>query len=73
MSSAKVGALWQLRYCKRIWFDDLICFHAGLIIGAEGRPSVSAMGLETLPNAPRFDLEESRKIGPDTLQIWTRR
>ena len=53
--------------------DDLICFHAGLIIGAEGRPSVSAMGLETLPNAPRFDLEESRKIGPDTLQIWTRR
>ena len=52
--------------------DELICFHAGLTIGAEGRPGVGAMGLETLSEAQRFALRLNRSIGPDSLQIWQR-
>jgi diaminohydroxyphosphoribosylaminopyrimidine deaminase/5-amino-6-(5-phosphoribosylamino)uracil reductase len=31
------------------------------------------MGLDALAEAPRFDLVETRPIGPDVLHRWLRR
>ena len=52
--------------------DQLIGFTAGLALGAEGRPSLSAMGVERLADAPRFELCETRAVGNDVLHIWRR-
>lgn len=52
--------------------DDLVGFTAGLVIGAEGHPSIGAMGLATLAEAPRFQLRETRQIGADVLHHWER-
>ena len=52
--------------------DQLIGFTAGLTIGAEGLPSVGALGLFQLAQARRFTLKESRAVGPDVLSIWIR-
>ncbi|WP_422074586.1 bifunctional diaminohydroxyphosphoribosylaminopyrimidine deaminase/5-amino-6-(5-phosphoribosylamino)uracil reductase RibD [Sulfitobacter geojensis] len=52
--------------------DDLVGFTAGVVIGAEGLPGIGAMGLARLSEAPRFVLRESRVVGPDVLQVWTR-
>ncbi len=52
--------------------DELVGFTAGLTIGAEGLPAVGTLGLETLENAPRFDLVEVQAIGPDILHRWAR-
>lgn len=52
--------------------DELIGFTAGLAIGAEGLPSLGAMGLDRLAQAPRFQLAEARPIGADILHRWTR-
>lgn len=53
--------------------DELIGFSAGLAIGAEGLPSVGAMGLGQLAEAPRYVLDELRPVGGDVLQRWVRR
>ncbi|WP_424939682.1 bifunctional diaminohydroxyphosphoribosylaminopyrimidine deaminase/5-amino-6-(5-phosphoribosylamino)uracil reductase RibD [Aliiroseovarius sp. S253] len=53
--------------------DDLVGYGAGLAIGAEGRPSLAAMGLSHLAEAPRFDLVECRDISGDVLHRWTRK
>ena len=50
--------------------DELIGFTAGVMIGAEGQPALGALGLSHLASAPRFDLIESRAIGPDILHRW---
>lgn len=52
--------------------DELIGFTAGLAIGAEGLPSLGAMGLDQLAQAPRFQLSETRQVGADILHRWTR-
>ncbi|MDG1470985.1 MAG: bifunctional diaminohydroxyphosphoribosylaminopyrimidine deaminase/5-amino-6-(5-phosphoribosylamino)uracil reductase RibD [Ascidiaceihabitans sp.] len=52
--------------------DQLVGFTAGLTIGAEGLPSVGALGLSQLAQARRFTLKESRAVGPDVLSIWIR-
>jgi diaminohydroxyphosphoribosylaminopyrimidine deaminase/5-amino-6-(5-phosphoribosylamino)uracil reductase len=52
--------------------DQLIGFTAGLTIGAEGLPSVGALGLSKLRDARRFTLRETRAVGPDVLSIWIR-
>ncbi len=53
--------------------DQLVGFTAGLAIGAEGLPSVGALGLGRLAAARRFDLIETRGIGPDVMHVWRRR
>jgi diaminohydroxyphosphoribosylaminopyrimidine deaminase/5-amino-6-(5-phosphoribosylamino)uracil reductase len=53
--------------------DELIGFTAGLGIGAEGLPSIGALGLGRLAEAPRFDLRETRNLGGDVLHRWTRK
>ncbi|GGL60119.1 bifunctional diaminohydroxyphosphoribosylaminopyrimidine deaminase/5-amino-6-(5-phosphoribosylamino)uracil reductase RibD [Wenxinia marina] len=52
--------------------DRLVTFSAGLVIGAEGTPAVAAMGLDRLGEAPRYDLAETRPVGPDAMQVWHR-
>lgn len=52
--------------------DELVTFHAGLVIGAEGTPAVSVMGLERLADAERFQLVETRAVGTDSLSVWRR-
>ena len=43
----------------------------GVVIGAEGRPALGALGLDRLADAPRFSLENVRQIGGDVVQSWT--
>lgn len=52
--------------------DELIGFSAGLVLGAEGTPSIGAMGIETLASAPRFELIETRRVGADLMHRWAR-
>ncbi|MFW8634367.1 bifunctional diaminohydroxyphosphoribosylaminopyrimidine deaminase/5-amino-6-(5-phosphoribosylamino)uracil reductase RibD [Cribrihabitans pelagius] len=52
--------------------DELIGFTAGLGIGAEGLPSIGALGIGKLAEAPRFELIETRRAGGDILHRWTR-
>lgn len=52
--------------------DELMTFGAGLAVGAEGLPSVGALGLGTLSEAPRFSLIENRTVSGDTMQRWRR-
>jgi diaminohydroxyphosphoribosylaminopyrimidine deaminase/5-amino-6-(5-phosphoribosylamino)uracil reductase len=50
--------------------DEIVGFTAGVMLGAEGTPALGAMGLEALAEAPRFDLVESRPLGPDLMHRW---
>jgi diaminohydroxyphosphoribosylaminopyrimidine deaminase/5-amino-6-(5-phosphoribosylamino)uracil reductase len=52
--------------------DQLIGFTAGLNIGAEGLPGIGALGLDKLHSARRFDLRETRAVGPDVMHVWDR-
>ncbi|WP_424941728.1 bifunctional diaminohydroxyphosphoribosylaminopyrimidine deaminase/5-amino-6-(5-phosphoribosylamino)uracil reductase RibD [Aliiroseovarius crassostreae] len=52
--------------------DELIGFTAGVALGAEGRPSLAAMGITQLTDAPRFRLVETRALGGDVLHRWAR-
>lgn len=52
--------------------DEIVGFTAGLSLGAEGMPSIGAMGLERLANAPRFVLAHSTQVGPDLMHRWVR-
>jgi diaminohydroxyphosphoribosylaminopyrimidine deaminase/5-amino-6-(5-phosphoribosylamino)uracil reductase len=52
--------------------DEVVGFQAGLVLGAEGTPSIGAMGLDRLADAPRFVLQETRAVGADVMHRWTR-
>lgn len=52
--------------------DELVGFSAGLAIGAEGLPSIGALGLGKLSDAPRYRLGEVRQVGADIVHIWQR-
>ncbi|PZO66632.1 MAG: bifunctional diaminohydroxyphosphoribosylaminopyrimidine deaminase/5-amino-6-(5-phosphoribosylamino)uracil reductase RibD [Paracoccus denitrificans] len=50
--------------------DELVGYTAGVVIGAEGLASVGKLSLNRLSDAPRFDLVETRRIGPDVFHRW---
>jgi diaminohydroxyphosphoribosylaminopyrimidine deaminase/5-amino-6-(5-phosphoribosylamino)uracil reductase len=52
--------------------DELVLFSAGMVIGAEGRPVLAALGVERLAHAPRLRLAEERAVGGDVMSRWTR-
>lgn len=52
--------------------DNLVIMSAGKVVGADGLPSVGAMGISALAGARRFDLAEARRVGPDVLHRWVR-
>lgn len=51
--------------------DDLIQISAGSVIGADGIAAIAPLGLKSLAAAPRFRLQDSRTLGPDTISHWT--
>ncbi|XDA96897.1 bifunctional diaminohydroxyphosphoribosylaminopyrimidine deaminase/5-amino-6-(5-phosphoribosylamino)uracil reductase RibD [Sulfitobacter sp. LCG007] len=52
--------------------DEIVGFTAGIVIGAEGLPSIGAMGLGRLSEAPRYRLVSLRDIGGDVMHRWAR-
>ncbi len=52
--------------------DELVCYTAGLVIGAEGLPGVGPIGIEALAAAPRFRRAEVAAVGADTRTRWIR-
>lgn len=52
--------------------DRLVVFTAGLAMGAEGTPSLAAMGVDRLSHAPRFALEQVQSLGGDIMHSWRR-
>ena len=50
--------------------SELICFTAGVAIGEEGISAMGGMGIDTLGEAPRFKLMDSRIIGEDVMHQW---
>ena len=50
--------------------DELVTFTAGMALGAEGQPSLGAMGISALAQAPRFGLAALRAIGGDVMAVW---
>jgi diaminohydroxyphosphoribosylaminopyrimidine deaminase/5-amino-6-(5-phosphoribosylamino)uracil reductase len=52
--------------------DEIVGFTAGIVLGAEGTPSIGAMGLDRLADAPRFNLVETTRVGADIMHRWRR-
>jgi len=52
--------------------DELVVFHAGLALGAEGRAMLGDLGLGRLAEAPRLHLAEARPVGGDLMSRWRR-
>ncbi|WP_298842622.1 bifunctional diaminohydroxyphosphoribosylaminopyrimidine deaminase/5-amino-6-(5-phosphoribosylamino)uracil reductase RibD [uncultured Roseobacter sp.] len=52
--------------------DQLVGYTAGLGIGAEGLPSIGALGLGRLEQAGRYRLVSCATVGEDVLHIWRR-
>ena len=52
--------------------DEMAVFGGGVVLGAEGTPSVGAMGVAALTEAPQFDLVGTRALSGDTLSLWRR-
>jgi diaminohydroxyphosphoribosylaminopyrimidine deaminase/5-amino-6-(5-phosphoribosylamino)uracil reductase len=52
--------------------DRLTSYQAGLMMGADSRSAVAALGLEKLDFAPRFTLVSSRSLGDDVVETWHR-
>ena len=50
--------------------DRLEVFNAGLLLGANGTPSIGPLEFESLADFPRFKQLETRSLGDDTLSIW---
>ena len=53
--------------------DEVVCYTAGLVLGAEAIPAVAALEVAALQLAPRFRLLEATPIGPDLRSRWRRR
>ncbi|WP_424811072.1 bifunctional diaminohydroxyphosphoribosylaminopyrimidine deaminase/5-amino-6-(5-phosphoribosylamino)uracil reductase RibD [Roseococcus sp. YIM B11640] len=52
--------------------DRLVWFHAPGAMGAEGFPSLAAMGVSPLSAMPRFRLLDSRPVGDDIMTEMTK-
>jgi diaminohydroxyphosphoribosylaminopyrimidine deaminase/5-amino-6-(5-phosphoribosylamino)uracil reductase len=52
--------------------DRVTAYQAGLLLGADSRSAVGALGLQKLGFAPRFTLVSSRVAGADVLETWHR-
>jgi diaminohydroxyphosphoribosylaminopyrimidine deaminase/5-amino-6-(5-phosphoribosylamino)uracil reductase len=50
--------------------DEVCWFTAGAAIGVEGAPSIAAMNLVRLADAPRLRLVETELLGNDVLTVW---
>jgi diaminohydroxyphosphoribosylaminopyrimidine deaminase/5-amino-6-(5-phosphoribosylamino)uracil reductase len=53
--------------------DRLALYRAPLLLGADARPAIAALGLEQLAGAPAFRLLEALDLGPDRFELYARR
>ncbi len=53
--------------------DEVVCYTAGLVLGADAIPAIAAIEVAALQLAPRFRLLEATPIGPDLRSRWRRR
>jgi diaminohydroxyphosphoribosylaminopyrimidine deaminase/5-amino-6-(5-phosphoribosylamino)uracil reductase len=53
--------------------DELVCYTAGVVLGAEAIPAVGPLEVTALQLAPRFRLTDTRTVGPDMCSHWRRR
>ncbi|MEZ5778151.1 MAG: bifunctional diaminohydroxyphosphoribosylaminopyrimidine deaminase/5-amino-6-(5-phosphoribosylamino)uracil reductase RibD [Paracoccaceae bacterium] len=51
--------------------DELALFTAGLALGADARPGLGVLGIETLSAARRFRLTGTETLGSDLLSLWS--
>ncbi len=47
--------------------DRLLCFLAPMLIGGDGRPMLTALGVRELAEAPRLHAVQMRRLGPDVV------
>ncbi len=52
--------------------DEIALFRGPSIIGGDGIPAIAGLGLDRVADAPRFRLTDSRKLGVDTFEAYTR-
>ncbi|HYD06040.1 MAG TPA: bifunctional diaminohydroxyphosphoribosylaminopyrimidine deaminase/5-amino-6-(5-phosphoribosylamino)uracil reductase RibD [Reyranella sp.] len=52
--------------------DRVTSYRAGLLLGADSRSAVAALGLEKLGSAPRFRLVSTRSLDGDVVETWHR-
>lgn len=50
--------------------DELVVFTAGCAIGGDGTPSLQALDVDVMGDAPRFELIDMQPVGPDILHRW---
>ena len=72
LSVGRDGASDALSFLKAGLVDRLSAYRAGVLMGADSRSAVGALGLAGLDFAPRFALVSSRIVGDDTLETWRR-
>ena len=53
--------------------DEIVCYTAGVVLGAEAFPVVGGLEVAALQLAPRFRLLDVAPIGPDMRSRWRRR
>ncbi len=52
--------------------DRLICFAAGLALGATGKAMIGPLDCPEIASAPRFILQRQARVGEDVMEVWTR-
>ena len=52
--------------------DRLVWFAAGVVLGADARGALDALGIERLADAPRFRHVSNEKVGADIMSVWDR-
>ena len=50
--------------------DEIVTFHGGLTIGADGFPSIGNLGVCSLNEAKRWQLVHTHSFGTEVLNIW---
>ena len=50
--------------------DEIVTFHGGLIVGADGVPSIGELGINALIDAKRWRLDQTLSFDTEVLNIW---
>jgi diaminohydroxyphosphoribosylaminopyrimidine deaminase/5-amino-6-(5-phosphoribosylamino)uracil reductase len=53
--------------------DRLVWFHAPLLLGGDGIPAIAPLGLDTLPDMPRFERLAAEIVGEDGVTVFRAR
>jgi diaminohydroxyphosphoribosylaminopyrimidine deaminase/5-amino-6-(5-phosphoribosylamino)uracil reductase len=53
--------------------DEIVCYQAGVVLGADAIPSIGSLEVAALQLAPRFRLLDAGPVGPDMRSRWRRR